>query len=60
MIHACADRWGVSPAEVYRKLQSAGCIDRYLIPNYEILHTQGSGYVAEDIEEYLSVRGVAV
>ena len=60
MIHACADKWGMSPAEVYKKLQSVGCIDRYLIPNYEILHTQGSGYVTEDIEQYLTMRGVAV
>ena len=60
MIHACADKWGLSPAEVYKKLQSVGCIDRYLIPNYEILHTQGSGYVTEDIEQYLTMRGVAV
>lgn len=60
MIHACADKWGMSPAEVYGKLQSAGCIDQYLVPNYEVLHTQGSGYVTEDIEKYLSLRGVAV
>ena len=60
MIHACADKWGISPSEVYKKFQSAGCIDRYLVPNYEVLHTQGSGYVTEDIEKYLSLRGVAV
>ena len=60
MIHACADKWGVSPSEVYHKLESTGCIDRYLVPNYEILHTQGSGFVTKDIEQYLAVRGVAV
>lgn len=60
MIHACADKWGMSPSDVYHKLQSTDCIDRYLVPNYEVLHTQGSGYVAEDIEKYLFLRGVAV
>lgn len=60
MIHACADRWDMLPSEVYRKLQSVGCIHQYLVPHYEILHTQGTGYIVEDIKEYLNVRGVAV
>lgn len=57
MIHACADKWNMLPSEVYRKLQSVGCIDQYLVPHYEILHTQGTGYVVEDIREYLEIRG---
>ncbi len=60
MIHACADRWKISPSAVYKKLQSAGCIDQYLLPNYEILHTQSSSFVTEDIEQYLALRGVTV
>ena len=60
MIHVCADRWGISPSAVYRTLQKADCINQYLLPNYEILHTQSSGAVADDIEQYLSLRGVAV
>lgn len=60
MIHACADRWGKLPSEVYQKLQSAGCIDGYLVPHYDILHTQGTGYIVDDIREYLKVRGVVV
>ena len=60
MIHACANRWNLSPKQVYQKLQEAGCIDGYLVPNYDILHTQGSGYLVDDIAEYLHTRGVAV
>ena len=60
MIHACADKWNMLPSEVYRKLQSAGCIDSYLVPHYDILHTQGTGYIVEDIREYLKARGVAI
>lgn len=60
MIHACACKWDMMPSEVYRKLQSVGCIERYLVPHYDILHTQGSGYVVEDIREYLKVRGVVI
>lgn len=60
MIHACASKWNMLPSEVYRKLQSTGCIDHYLVPHYDILHTQGTGYILEDIKEYLEVRGVTV
>lgn len=60
MIHACANKWNMPPSEVYRRLQSVGCIDRYLEPHYDILHTQGTGYIVNDIQEYLKVRGVIV
>ena len=60
MIHACANKWKIPPSEVYRKLQAAGCINQYLVPNYEILHTQGTGFVVEDIKEYLDVREVTI
>ena len=60
MLHACADKWQKLPSEVYRMLQSTGCIENYLVPHYDILHTQGTQYVVEDIEEYLGIRGVSV
>ena len=60
IIHACANKWNKRPSEVYRGLQSSGCIDNYLVPHYEILHTQGTDFVVSDIEEYMQSRGVAV
>ncbi len=56
MIHACADKWGILPSMVYRRLKDTGCIGSYLVPHYEILHTQGTGYIVNDIENYLKVR----
>jgi hypothetical protein len=41
-------------------LQKTGCIDNYLVPHYDILHTQGTDYIVDDIEEYLGIRGVKV
>ena len=58
MIHACAGRWKKLPSEIYHLLKSSGCIDQYLVPLYDILHTQGTEFVVDDIKEYLSVRGV--
>ena len=60
IIHACAEKWGMLPSEVYRKLKSADCINRYLVPHYDILHTQGTGYIVDDVKTYLEVRGIKV
>lgn len=60
MIHACANRWRKVPSDVYKMLQKTGCIDNYLVPHYDILHTQGTDYIVNDIEEYLGIRGVKV
>lgn len=59
MIHACADRWNVAPSKVYHALKKSGCLDLYLVPNYDILHTQSTNYVVQDIEEYLNERGIS-
>lgn len=57
MIHACSRKWGISPSVVYKKMQDHGCIDKFLIPHYEVLHTQGTQFVVEDIELYLGIKG---
>lgn len=60
MIHACSKKWGQSPAMVYQKMSEANCIKDYLVPHYEVLHTQGTQFVVDDIEEYLGKKGGAV
>ena len=60
MIHACARKWGQSPAKVYQKLEKQNCIGDYLVPFYDVLHTQGTAYVVADIEEYITIRGGTV
>lgn len=56
MIHACADRWHKRPSEVYQAIRKSGCMDDYLVPYYDILHTQSTDFVVQDIEEYLERR----
>lgn len=60
MIHACANQWNQSPSEVYRNMKSTDCIMGFLVPDYEILHTQSTKYIVEDIREYLNVRGISL
>lgn len=57
VIHACADKWSLSPAQVYQKLKSYGCITHYLVPHYDVLHTLGRSYLVDDIENYIVKRG---
>lgn len=49
----------MSPAKAYQKMESVGCVSNYLVPLYDILHTQSADFVAEDVEEYLKKRNVA-
>ena len=56
MIHKCVKKWGLSPSAVYKKLKESGCIQSYLVPHYDVLHTQSSDYVINDIEQYLHRR----
>ncbi|MBR2288949.1 MAG: DUF3791 domain-containing protein [Clostridia bacterium] len=60
MIHACAKKWNRLPSDVYEVLQSCNCIHDYLVPFYDILHTQSSNYVVEDIQDFLKNRGVSL
>lgn len=60
MIHACASQWNKKPSEVYDILQSKGCIDGFLVSNYDVLHTQSTLYVVDNIQEYLRVRGTVI
>ena len=60
MIHACAKNWGHNPSEIYKKMKKTNCIMGFLVPNYEILHTQSTQYVMEDIKEYLTIRGISI
>lgn len=60
MIHACANKWNMMPSAVYQKMQSVRCINAYLVKHYDILHTQSTEYIVDDIKEYLEVRGVSV
>ncbi len=60
MIHACASTWDKKPSEVYDILQSRDCIESFLVPNYDILHTQSTAYIVGDIQDYLKVRGIVI
>lgn len=59
VIHACAHEWKSTPSTVYRLLKGSGCIDKLLVEHYDILHTQGTGYVVSNVSDFLSAHGVS-
>ena len=41
-------------------IKKSGCLDEYLIPFYDVLHTQSTDYVVHDIGEYLKGREINI
>ena len=60
VIYSLAEKWEMTPATVYKILNSTGILDNYIIPCYDMLHTQGKEYLVDDITEYAREKGVSV
>ena len=58
-IENIAAKLGVSAEKVYDALtEKSDILNYYIIPEYEILHTQGKEYIVDDIIEVMKERGV--
>ena len=60
IIHSLADEWNNSYSYVYRVLNESGILDEYIIPCYDVLHTQGRQYLVDDITEFVREKGVTI
>lgn len=49
-----ANRLGVDYAEIYKRMDAAGMIDRYLIPFYNTLHTESRENLTDSLIEALN------
>ena len=50
---------GLPGSRVYELLTAeSNILDEYIIPNYDILHTQGKEYIVNDILEYMKREGL--
>lgn len=50
---------GISGDKVYELLsKKSDILKNYILPNYEILHTQSKEYIISDIIEYMQSEGV--
>lgn len=60
ILYALAEKRQMSPASVYKILNTTGILDNYIIRCYDVLHTQGKEYLVEDITEFVREKGVLV
>ncbi len=60
-IENVAQRLGVGAELVYDALtKKSDILNGYLVPEYEILHTQSKDYIVDDILQVMKERGVTV
>ncbi len=45
---------------IYNSLKESGVLDDYIIPLYDVLHTQSKEYILEDILNAAKERGVEI
>ena len=60
LIHVLAETWNRTYGQVYQILNESGILDGYILPCYDVLHTQGKQYLVEDITEFVKEKGVHV
>ena len=60
-IENVAARLGIDAERVYQAFtQKSDILNGYIVPEYEILHTQSLDYIVEDILDVMKERGVEV
>ena len=48
-IEAAARKVGCNTGEMYRRMKRVGLIAGFILPGYEVLHTQSREHVTEDV-----------
>ena len=52
---------GVSPRYVYDSItKQSNILNNYILPEYQVLHTQSKDYIVEDIVDVMKENGVEV
>ena len=60
-IENIAERLNVDAERVYEALtEKSDILNGYIVPEYEILHTQSREYIVDDIIEVMQERGVEI
>lgn len=58
-IENVADRLQEKPEEVYRLFtKESDLLASYIVPNYDVLHTQSKEYIIDDIIEVMRGKGI--
>ncbi|MDR1827234.1 MAG: DUF3791 domain-containing protein [Methylobacteriaceae bacterium] len=58
-IEALAEELGMTGDSIYRMLaENSDILDGYIIPCYDVLHTQGKGWIVDDLIGLMKRKGV--
>ena len=58
-IESIAERLNKKGSDVYKLLtDKSKILDKYIIPHYDVLHTQGKDYIVDEIVDYMREEGV--
>ena len=60
LMYQLSEKWHKTPCEVYQILNQTKILDDYIIKHYEVLHTQGSLALVNDISDFVKEKGIAV
>lgn len=60
-IENVADRLGVHAEQIYKIFtEESDILKGYIVPEYEILHTQGKEYIVNDLLDLMKERSVKI
>lgn len=60
-IENVAAKMGVNAERIYRAFtEESDILNSYIVPEYEVLHTQSREYIVDDLLEVMKERGVEV
>jgi len=57
-IENVAAKFNKDAVATYDILKTSGILDEYILPCYDVLHTQGKDYIINDIIELMKRKGV--
>jgi hypothetical protein len=58
-IEALADELESTGDKIYKLLtKDSDILDGYIVPHYDVLHTQGKDYIVQELRELMQERGV--
>ena len=57
-IESVAERLRIPGGDAYRKLMQGNIINGYIVPYFDVLHTQGKQYITDDLVRLMRHEGV--
>lgn len=60
IINEISNKCKKSTSRVYDVLEKTGCIQTYLVPFYDVLHTLGTERITSDVLDFVSAKGESI